>query len=160
MSLTCLDQAEMPCTSGVHLSMPPDKSDIISLATDYILSLWNKAKGLLNTTNGVCNAPGMENTKCVASESGGRPGLVSRSMKGLLQCDQDCLGWKAQRICSHVLAAAESMGSLAEFLKCYNGKRTIPNLTAAVTHGLSKAALKIHVSLSAKAMVTPHVDLK
>ena len=84
---------------------------IISLPADYISSLWNKVEALLNTSN----APGMKNTKCVASESGGRPHIVARSTKGSLQCDQDCLDWKAQRICSHVLAAAESMGCLAEF---------------------------------------------
>ena len=108
----------IPSTSGAHLSIPPDKSGIIDpLPADYVLSLWNKAEALLNTPNGVCNAPGMEGAKCVASESGGRPHIVVRGTKGLLQCDQDCLGWKAQRICSHLLAAAESMGCLGEFFE-------------------------------------------
>ena len=55
-----------------------------------------------------------------------------------------CLGWKSQRICSHVLAAAESMGCLEEFLQNYKGNKTCPNFTAAVTttHGIPKGAGK------------------
>jgi len=122
----------IPPTSGAHLSIPPDKSGIISLPADYVLSLWNKAEALLNTPNVVCNAPGIEGAKCIDSESGGRPHIVARGTKGLLQCNQDCLGWKAQQIYSHVLAAAKSMGCLGEFLRSYKGNKTVPNLTAAI----------------------------
>ena len=141
-------QYEQPSTSEsfsttVCLSVPPDKCGITCLPADFVLSLWKKAEDLLNSFNGVCDAPGMTSAKCVASETAGRPHIVTRNtQKGLLQCDGDCLGWKSQRICSHVLAAAESMGCLSEFLKGYKGSKTHPNLTAAVTHGLSKGVGK------------------
>ena len=107
-----------------------------------ILLLWRKAERLLAMPNGVWSAPGMSNGKCIASESGEKPHIVvqSKHKEGALNCDDACFGWKSQRICAHVLAAAESMGCLDNFLKGYNkGSKAQPNYTAAVTHGLSKA---------------------
>ena len=64
----------------------------------------------------------------------------ANTSKGVINRDNACLGWKAQRICANVLAAAESMGCLDAFLKGYNkGNKAQPNYTATVTHGLSKA---------------------
>ena len=131
------------CQSGlsrISLSVQPDKSGITNLSPDFVMSLWRKAERLLNMPNGVCEAPSMTDAKCVASEGVGRPHVVihNKQKKGMLSCDDLCLGWKAQRICSHVLAAAESMGSLGEFLQNYKGHKTFPNFTATVTHGISK----------------------
>ena len=58
----------------------------------------------------------------VASKSEEKPHVVvqSKHKRGIINCDNACLGWKAQRICAHVLAAAESMGCLDTFLKGYN----------------------------------------
>lgn len=44
--------------------------------------------------NGVCNAPGMSNAKCVASESGEKPHIVvqSKHKEGIINCDDACLG--------------------------------------------------------------------
>ena len=131
------------CQSGlsrISLSVQPDKSGITNLSPEF-MSLWRKAERLLNMPNGVCEAPGMTDAKCVASEGIGRPHVVihNKQKKGMLSCDDLCLGWKAQRICSHVLAAAESMGWLGEFLQnYYKGHKTFPNFTATVTHGISK----------------------
>lgn len=139
---------EQACSSGslqpasFRLSVQSDKSGITSLPADMILLLWKKAERLLTMPNGVCNAPGMSNAKCVASESGEKPHIIvqSKHKEGVISCDDACLGWKAQRICAHVVAAAESMGCLDTFLKTYNkGSKAQPNYTAAVTHGLSKA---------------------
>ena len=52
-----------------------------------------------------------------------------------------CLGWKAQRICLDVIAAAESMRYLEEFFaelctKVIN--HTLILTTTAVTHGIPK----------------------
>ena len=137
------------CESGpsrISLSVQPDKFGITNLSPDFVLSLWRKAEKLLNMKNGVCEAPGMTNAKCVASEAGGKPHVVVQK-QGLLSCDDLCLGWKSQRICSHVLAAAESMGCLEEFLQNYKGSKTFPNFTAVVTHGISKGVGKkpVHI---------------
>ena len=74
---------------------------------------------MVTIPNGVCNAPGMTNAKCVASKSGEKPHVVvqSKHKRGVINCDNACLGWKAQRICARVLAAAESIGCLDTFFK-------------------------------------------
>ena len=134
-------QSRLSCIS---LSVQPDKSGITNLSPEFVMSLWRKAERLLNMPNGVCEAPGMADAKCVASEGVGRPHVVihNKQKKGMLSCDDLCLGWKAQRICSHVLAAAESMGCLGDFLQNYKGHKTFPNFTATVTHGISKGVGK------------------
>ena len=114
-SASAVCQSELP---HMYLSVQPDKSGITTLP--------------------------MTNAKCVASEAGDKPHVVTqcKQKRGLLNCDDLCFGWKAQRICSHVLAAAESMGSLEEFLQNYKGNKTYPNFTAAVTHGTPKGVGK------------------
>ena len=78
---------EQPCSSGsfqpatFHLSVQPDKSGITPLPADMIQLLWKKAERLLTIPNGVCNVPGMNNAKCVASESGEKPHIVVQSRR-------------------------------------------------------------------------------
>ena len=135
------------CQSGlsrISLLVQSDKSGIANLLPDFVMSLWRKVEKLLNMPNGVCEAPGMTNAKCVASEGVGRPHVViyNKQKKGMLSCDDLCLGWKAQRIRSHVLATAESIGCLGDFFQDYKGNKTVPNFTAIVTHEISKAVGK------------------
>ena len=54
----------------------------------------------------------MPDSFCVASEGGGKPHVVTRCKKGVVVCDEACLGWKSQKMCSHVLAVAETMKQL------------------------------------------------
>ena len=46
----------------------------------------------------------MQDAMCVASESGGKPHVVCKTKKGSFACDEWCLAWKSQKLCSHVLA--------------------------------------------------------
>ena len=77
-----------------------------SLPVDMILLLRRKAERLLAMPNDVCSAQGMSNGKCIASESGEKPHIVTKSQskhkEGAINCDDACLGWKSQRICAHV----------------------------------------------------------
>ena len=51
----------------------------------------------------------MPGAKCVASESGNRPHIVSKTKKGSLACDDACIAWKSMKFCSHALAVAENI---------------------------------------------------
>ena len=68
-----------------------------------------KVKRLLNTSESICIAPGMEDGMCVASEAGSKPHIVSKAKRSLT-CDEACLAWKSQKLCSHVVAVAEEKG--------------------------------------------------
>ena len=98
--------------------------DDVGTRSDVLNSMWKRAERLLNDPNGICDAPGMINSKCVASETGGRPHIVTLNKQGLPICDDSCLEWKSQKVCSHVLAAAEVMGSLGRFLQSYKGSNS------------------------------------
>ena len=63
-----------------------------------------------------------------------------------------CLGWKFREF-SHVLAAAESMGCLEEFLQNYKGNKTCPNFTAAVTHGGKELERNLEVKQNVRVLL-------
>ena len=105
-SLLCNE--DMPSSSGIKdLSISPENSGITNLSAEQLERIWEKAKKLLNTKGSICSAPGMCDTMCVASETNNRPHFVSKTKKGGISCDDNCLAWKSQRLCSHTLAVAE-----------------------------------------------------
>ena len=86
----------------------------------------------------------------LASESGEKPQVVVQSKKHkekVINCDDACLGWKAQRICTCVLAAVEIVGLFRHFferIRSYITKIVKLSQTIqlhAVTHGLSKGTI-------------------
>ena len=74
----------------------------------------------------------------VASETGSKPHIVCKTKKGSYSCDDACLAWKSQKLCSHVLAVAEQKQCLEEFLTGYKRSKTTGNYTAVSTHSLPK----------------------
>lgn len=125
-----------PAASG--LSIRPEKSGITTIPAEVLNCMWKKAEQLLSTQS-ICDAPGMVNAKCVARDAGEKPHIVSQNKRQEMVCDDMCVGWKSRKICSHVLAVAELMGCLKEFLRHYRGRKTLPNYTAVVSHGLAKS---------------------
>ena len=97
-----------------------------------------KAERLLNSSGSICVAPGMEDGMCVASAPGSKPHIVSKSKKGSLNCDEACLAWKSQRLCSHIVAVAEEKGCLNAFLMSYRRAKIQRNYTAVSMHSQSK----------------------
>lgn len=99
-----------------------------------------KTEKLLNTEGSICKAPGMSaGAMCVASDSGSRPHIVSKTKKGSLACDEACLAWKSKKFCSHVLAVAENSHCLSDFLSSYRKAKVVGSYTAASTHNQSKS---------------------
>jgi len=97
---------EMSHSSAVKdLTISPQESGITNLSSEQLEWIWEKAKKLLNTEGSICNAPGMSYTMCVASETNNRPHFVSKTKKEGIACDNACLAWKEQRLCSHTLAS-------------------------------------------------------
>ena len=80
----------------------------------------------------------MPDAMCVASSSGDKPHVVSKTSKGNLTCDDACLAWKCRRFCSHVLAVAEEFNCLNEFLSSYKFLKISGNYTAVCMHNQPK----------------------
>lgn len=124
--------------SATHLSVSPEKSGITAISPESLENTWKKAEKLLNTDGSICKAPGMPDSMCVASASGSRPHIVSKTKKGSFACDDACVAWKSTKFCSHVLAVAERANCLSEFLSSYRRAKITCNYTAASTHSVSK----------------------
>jgi len=70
---------EMPPSSGIKdPSVSPQESGIANLSSEQLEWIWEKAKKLLNTESSICNAPGMCDTMCFASETNNRLHFVSK----------------------------------------------------------------------------------
>ena len=127
---------EMSHSSAVKdLTISPQESGITNLSSEQLEWIWEKAKKILNTEGSICNAPGM----CVASETNNRPHFCFKNKKKEgIACDDACLAWKAQRLCSHTLAVAEYLNNLEDFLTWYRNLKASGNYTAVAMHSQSK----------------------
>ena len=54
----------------------------------------------------------------------------------IIICDTACVQWSSAKICSHVLAVAESNGELMKFLQWYTSCEPNPNITVLSMKGL------------------------
>ena len=93
---------EPQSSSKIQLSISSENCGITTISPEVLESTWK----LLNAEGSLCSAPGVPGAKCVASESGNRPHIVSKTKKGSLACDDACKAWKSMKFCSHALAVA------------------------------------------------------
>ena len=81
---------------------------------------WKKAVDLLKTKDLIVPAPGVDGeAKFVLSYTRPRPHLVVPKKGGGFSCNENCLNWKAPKICSHSVAVAEMSGKLVNFIEYY-----------------------------------------
>ena len=105
--------------------------------SELLEATWKKAEKLLDNPGSICPAPGMSGAMCVASESGEKPHIASKTEKGSLACNNSCLAWKSNKLCSYVLAVAEDWGCLYEFISWCRRLKT-GNYTAVCMHNQPK----------------------
>ena len=106
----------MNCSDTKRLSVPPDKSGISTISPELLESTWKKAENLINREGSICKAPDSDDVMCVASETATRLHFVSKSKNGIFVCDDSCIAWKSQKLCSHVLAVCEEKHCLEEYI--------------------------------------------
>ena len=99
----------------------------VGLAKEVFSSMWDKAASLVVNEKSITDAPGLSNSKMVASSSNPRkPHLVSLFDKGKVTCD--CINYTNKSLCSHTLAVAEKSGLLMELLQWYTRTNKTANL--------------------------------
>ena len=84
-SLSLSTDAALGCSEMAptrQLSISPERSGIGNISAEQLERLWKKAERLLNSPGSICKAPGMCDAMCVASETGSRPHIVSKTKKG------------------------------------------------------------------------------
>ena len=99
----------------------------VGLSKEVFSSMWDKAASLVANEKSITDAPGLSNSKMVASSSNPRkPHLVSLLDKGKITCD--CINYTNKSLCSHTLAVAEKSGLLMELLQWYARTNKTANL--------------------------------
>ena len=95
---------------------PDNLSDSISVPREMVRNIAKKARQLLNEENVIVDAPGVSNTKIVASQTKHRPYFVEYGYKnGKITCE--CAMYKGSEFCSHALAVACSLNLTSNFLQ-------------------------------------------
>ena len=118
--------------------MSPECCGITTVSAEHLEATWKKAEKPLSTPGSICNAPGMSDAMCVASNSGEKPHIVSKTKKRSLTLDDGCLAWKSNKLCSHVLAVAEEWSCLNDFISWHQRMKVSANYTAVCMHNQSR----------------------
>ena len=96
---------------------------------ETVRNIAKKARQRLNEENVIVDAPGVSNTKIVASQTKHRPYFVEYGYKnGKITCE--CAMYKGSEFCSHALAVACSLNLTSNFLQWRTKKKVDVNLTA------------------------------
>ena len=100
-------------------------------------SIWSKVEEYLESDHEIVPAPGSDHrAKMVSSHSSNTPHFFRPLSSGQYVCDSNCLEWKSEQICSHIIAVAEKNSELHSFLEWYNTTKQQPNITTLAIHGL------------------------
>jgi hypothetical protein len=120
---------------------PDNLSDSISVPRERVRNIAKKARQLLNEENVIVDAPGVSNTKIVASQTKHRPYFVEYGYKnGKITCKYAM--YKRSEFCSHALAVACSLNLTSNFLQWRTKKKVDLNLTALVKWDAPKSGNK------------------
>ncbi len=102
-SKSCDQWSSAPLTMEVE-----NASSLTSVPVSVLTGIWKKAEELLLSPTSVTAAPGNSSqARMVESRSGTRPHLVvPGTAAGQFKCDDDCLNFKALKLCSHTVAVS------------------------------------------------------
>lgn len=76
----------------------------------------------------------------IKSSSKASPHIVKSYPSGNFMCDNDCLGYKTRKLCSHVIAVAFTQNKLPEFLAHFKNSKSTVTLTKSTTCNVNKNA--------------------
>ena len=123
------------CNTEHSLTVSPEKAQIIEIPFPVLKGMFNKAATMIKDGSSVWKVPGESSEPTVRfmthSKSSRDPRQVEVNLKtGKAQCDKGCISWATYGMCSHTLAAAETAGSLKQFLQWFKGRKRTANLSA------------------------------
>ena len=127
-----------------NTSSTPDNNPLttIGLLGNMANTNWKRAQCLVCEC-AVVAAPGDDSGALVVkSNSGQRPHYVKPMKKGGFSCDEQCIGYKSSRICSHTVAAALKAYDISSYVRWFKGLKVTPNFTNLAEHGRPQSAGK------------------
>ena len=128
------------------LSVLPENSKILSVPYPIVKEIFRDGAELLLQNKSIVTAPGPSGTSFYVTNTSdnSKPYCVKRVSAGnatggsLFKCDKHCLLYTGVHLCSHVIAVAEYIKELQEFLHAFNTSAVIPNLTSLTNNDMPK----------------------
>ena len=114
----------------------------LQLSEPIVTGIWVKAQALFADPTAISFVPGRSGKdKFVLSQSGTVPHLVKHTSKGY-KCGDQCMSFKSNGICSHIVAVSGRNGDLDFYLRNYKkeqSKKPI-NIFQAAEHDMPSGA--------------------
>ena len=137
-------KADVAPSKGSPCGLPDASNPLnqLPLPPHFVKDVWAKAARLVSGDNLLVQCPGESMSWMVQSEKTDRPHLVKPAKKiGGFLCDEQCLGYKCSKVCSHTVAVALKTGNIDAFVKWFHGmKRPAMEFNVTALAGADKPA--------------------
>ena len=116
--------------STLKLLIEPENSSIKIVPMPVFQTMFEKAKYLLQKKGSIVPKPGAtDGSYTVAGNANNAYTVTPGKRRKSLKCDRACVNAKS-KICEHVLAVAERIGVLSEFLKWFTSSKSGPSVSS------------------------------
>ena len=115
--------------STLKLLIEPENSSIKTLPMPVFQTMFEKAKYLLQKKGSIVPKPGATDGSYTVAGNANNAYTVTPGKRNSLKCDRACVNAKS-KICEHVLAVAERIGVLSEFLKWFTSSKSGPSVSS------------------------------
>ena len=105
-------------------------------------TIWKHANDLVQEDSAIIKAPADDTAFMVKSISGQRLHYVKTTKKGGFVCEDQCIGFKSSRVCSHTVAAALKMDTVAGYIQWLSGQKVSSRFTSLSNYGKPQSAGK------------------
>ena len=117
--------------STLKPSIALENSGIKTVPPPVLKIMSEKAKSLLQKKGLVVPKPGATDRSYIVAGSANNVYTVTPGKGNSLKCDRSCINAKS-KICKYVLAVAERIGVLSEFLKWFTSSKSGPSFSSMV----------------------------
>ena len=115
--------------STLKLSIAPENSGIKTVPMPVLQIMFEKAKYLLQKKGLVVPKPGATDGSYIVAGNANNVYTVTPGKGNSLKCDRARVNAKS-KICEHVLAVAEDIGVMSEFLKWFTSSKSGPSFSS------------------------------
>ena len=115
--------------STLKLSIAPENSGIKTVPMPVLQIMFEKAKYLSQKKCLVVPKPGATDGSYIVAGNANNVYTVTPGKGNSLKCDRACVNAKS-KICEHVLAVAEDIGVMSEFLKWFTSSKSGPSFSS------------------------------
>jgi hypothetical protein len=117
-------------------------------------TVFDKANRLLDSPENIIPKPGATDGSYIVPGYSNTIHIVTPGKGGSLKCDRDCVN-NSTKLCEHILAVAQTRGSLSEFFAWYKRSKHGPRLLDMALGGAPKTAGVIERGVIVRKLQSP-----